>query len=246
MALPVLLVGTSGELIDQVGQAFRSGGFLPSVASNLSEALEKVFMELPLLAVVDFSENDASGFIQSMIGGIRRVADVPIIAITGQDKESARLEALRSGADDCLSLPVAPEELVARARAISRRLAGVTATRRNDLCRLASDVVVDLGAREVIVKGTPHPLTAFEFRLLHYFIQNPGRLLSRQQIWYATHEGGDYMPSNEYQLRSTIWRLRRKLGETRQPGRFIIGRRGQGYIFKYHRPANQGPLRRTS
>lgn len=219
MALPVLLVGTSGELIDQAGQAFRSNGFLPSVAPNLAEALEKVFLELPLLVVIDLSENDATGSIQGMIGGIRRVADVPIIAITSQDKESARLEALRSGADDCLSLPVAPEELVARARAISRRLGGAMATRRNDLCRLDRDVVVDLGAREVIVRGTPHPLTAFEFRLLHYFIQNPGRLLSRQQIWYATREGGDYTRSNEDQLRACPTNVSFTAGGTGQQSR---------------------------
>jgi two-component system, OmpR family, response regulator MprA len=149
--------------------------------------------------------------------------DTPILMLTARDLVSDRVAGLDAGADDYLAKPFALEELRARLRALLRR-SGAGAAR----LRFA-DLELDPAAHQAARHGKPLPLTKTEFALLELFLRNPGRVLSRTQIFESVW-GYDFGPESNG-LWVYISYLRRKLGEPR----LIQTVRGLGYVLREER-----------
>src|SRR5207237_1451357 len=150
---------------------------------------------------------------------VRTRSDVPILMLTARDEEPDRVAGLELGADDYLTKPFSPRELVARMKAVLRRTDGRSA---EDVLTL-SDVELNRNAREVAVDGRPVELTTKEFDLLATLLENPGIVVSREQlldrVWGMTSPGGTGTADVH------VAQLRRQLGRPE----LIRTVRGAGY-----------------
>ena len=157
---------------------------------------------------------------------IRRVSDIPIILLTAKTREEDILEGFRNGADDYITKPFRAKELVARIEAILHR------TRRQRVQagrQLAYDeLVLDLDTRRVTLDGKILRLTPLEFQLLHYFMQNPGDMVTKEEllenVWGYLKPGG-----NMNLVETTIRRLRLKIEADPSMPRYIQTVWGRGY-----------------
>ena len=155
---------------------------------------------------------------------IRAHSAVPIVMLTARDEEPDRVAGLEVGADDYVTKPFSPRELVARIKAILRRAEPKTV----DTVLQLADVIVDLEGREAMVEGREVVLTAKEFDLLAYFLECPGIVLSRDRlldrVWGVSYPGGTRTVDVH------VGQLRRKLGRPQ----LIRTVRGAGYKAVEH------------
>lgn len=155
---------------------------------------------------------------------------VPILMLTARSSEIDRVLGLEIGADDYLTKPFSIMELVARVKAIFRRLDALS-TKPEDIRMIqAKELSIDLGRHEVVVEGKPVDLTAKEFDLLSYFAQNPGQVFTRAQlldrVWGYGHEG------YEHTVNSHINRLRTKIETNPAKPQHILTVWSVGYKFR--------------
>jgi len=181
------------------------------------EALVELARHSVRIVVLDIGLPGMDGF--EVCRAIRSRSSVPILIVTARDEEPDRVAGLELGADDYITKPFSPRELVARVKAILRRSEPVP---RDPILTLG-DIVVDLQGREVSVAGRPVELTAKEFDLLACLLENPGIVLSRDTLldraWGTTYPGGTRTVDVH------VGQLRRKLG---RPS-LIRTVRGAGY-----------------
>jgi two-component system alkaline phosphatase synthesis response regulator PhoP len=217
MSGSVLLVEDEENLASLV-QAYleREGYSVVSVGSG-SEALAALAGEPIRLVVLDLTLPDIDGL--ELCRRIRASSSVPVVMVTARDTEPDRLAGLEIGADDYIGKPFSPKELVARMKAVLRR---VEPHGEGELLVLG-DVVLQPGAREVSVGDDPVELRAKEFDLLAYLIQNRGAVLSRalllERVWGFDYAGGTRTVDVH------VAQLRRKLGRPE----LIRTIRGVGY-----------------
>lgn len=143
----------------------------------------------------------------------------PVIILTGRDAWYEKVEGFKAGADDYLAKPFHVQELLARLQALLRRQAGRADNRLRE-----SGLELDEDRQVVMAHGEEYALTAMEFRLLRYFMRNPGKVLSKTRLSEHIYEYDGDKDSNVIEV--YINRLRQKLGKS-----VIQTRRGQGYIF---------------
>jgi len=181
------------------------------------EALVELARHSVRIVVLDIGLPGMDGF--EVCRAIRSRSSVPILIVTARDEEPDRVAGLELGADDYITKPFSPRELVARVKAILRRSEPMP---RDPILTL-EDIVVDLQGREVSVAGRPVELTAKEFDLLACLLENPGIVLSRDTLldraWGTTYPGGTRTVDVH------VGQLRRKLG---RPS-LIRTVRGAGY-----------------
>ena len=181
------------------------------------EALVELARHSVRIVVLDIGLPGMDGF--EVCRAIRGRSSVPILIVTARDEEPDRVAGLELGADDYITKPFSPRELVARVKAILRRSEPMP---RDPILTLG-DIVVDLQGREVSVAGRPVELTAKEFDLLACLLENPGIVLSRDTLldraWGTTYPGGTRTVDVH------VGQLRRKLG---RPS-LIRTVRGAGY-----------------
>jgi two-component system OmpR family response regulator len=222
----VLVVDDERPIADLVATALRYEGFDPQTAADGRQALAAVDSFRPDLIVLDVMLPDVDGFEVQ-----RRLADrgvrVPVLFLTARDATEDKVRGLTVGGDDYVTKPFSLEELVARIRAILRRTADGAGAARED--RLAfDDLELDDGAHEVTRAGAAIDLTPTEYALLRYFLLNPRRVLSKEQIldhvWHYDF-GGDASIVETY-----MSYLRRKI-ETDGP-RLLHTVRGVGYVLR--------------
>ena len=174
----VLVVDDEANIADVISMALRYQGFTVESAADGKSALKAVATFKPHLMVLDIMLPDMEGFEVARRLGAQR-GDVPIIFLTARDATEDKIRGLTTGGDDYVTKPFSLEELVARIRTILRR-AGLS---EPDSARLTfEDLELDEETREVTRAGKPIELSATEYRLLHYFMVNPRRVLTRSQI----------------------------------------------------------------
>jgi two-component system OmpR family response regulator len=217
----VLVVDDEAAIADLVSTTLRYEGFETSTAGDGRAAIEAVEAFRPDLMVLDVMLPDLDGFeVQRKL--IDRGLRVPVLFLTARDATEDKVRGLRVGADDYVTKPFSLEELVARIRAILRRTQGTAEQPRLVL----DDLEMDETAHEVFRGGTVIDLTPTEFALLRYFLLNPRRVLSKEQIldhvWHYDF-GGDASIVETY-----VSYLRRKLGEPR----LLHTVRGVGYVLR--------------
>ena len=220
----ILVVDDEPNIVDVVAMALRFQGFEVDTAGTGRDALAAVERFRPQVMVLDVMLPDMEGFEVAERLGAQR-GHVPIIFLTARDATEDKLRGLSIGGDDYVTKPFSLEELVARIRVILRR----TGAGEVDDSRLQfEDLELDEDTREVTRAGRPVDLTATEYRLLHYLMLNPRRVLTRSQILDHVWEydfGGDARVLETY-----ISYLRKKLD---QHGPSLIHTpRGVGYALR--------------
>jgi len=203
-----------GELV--TGYLGRDGYRVIWVRSG-EEALVELDRHPVRLVLLDIGLPGLDGF--EVCRAIRTRSRVPILMLTARDEEADRVVGLEVGADDYVTKPFSPRELVARMKAILRR----AEPQPEQQVLVLGDVTLDRGSHDVSVDGAPVELTAKEFDLLGYFLANPGAVLSRDQlldrVWGVEYPGGTRTVDVH------VAQLRRKLGRPT----LIRTLRGAGY-----------------
>lgn len=202
-------------------------GFNVSEASDGLEAVRKVREEAPNLVVLDVEMPHLDGF--ETLAQIRSTSSAPVIMLTVRGEEEERIKGLDLGADDYVTKPFSARELVSRINAVLRRVELSSPAERSSLVQVDDRLQVDFDNRLVLVEGEPVKLRPTEYRLLHYFIQNPGRMLSHEQLLSRVW-GPEYVDDNQL-LRLYVAYLRQKIEPDPSNPRYIFNERGIGYRF---------------
>jgi DNA-binding response OmpR family regulator len=203
----VVLIEDDPNIADLVDLYLRNDGYRVYQTNNGTAGLALVRDRSPKLVILDVGlpgELDGLGVCRDL----RAHSDIPIIMLTARDGEIDRVLGLELGADDYVTKPFSPRELVARVKAILRRADGPA--RDAPTVLVAGDVEVDLGRREARVAGEPVALAAREFDLLAYLADNRGLALSRRQLLDGVW-GVDWI-GDERTVDVHVRQLRKKLG----------------------------------
>jgi two-component system, OmpR family, response regulator len=173
----ILVVDDEPSITDLVAMALRYEGFETAVAADGRDALAATASFHPHLIVLDIMLPDIDGFeVARRLTGER--SRVPILFLTARDAAEDKVRGLTIGGDDYVTKPFSVEELIARIRAILRRTQGA----RDDGRLVFADLELDEDTHEVTRGGRPIDLTPTEFKLLHYLMLNPRRVLTKSQI----------------------------------------------------------------
>jgi len=221
MSAHILVVEDEPAIAESVAYALRRDGFSVSLAGNLAEAeLERDRADL---VVLDLMLPDGSGF--DFIGTLRAARPgKPVIVLSSRDGEADRVAALETGADDYVTKPFSPREIVARVRAVLRRTSAQSAAAEP---RDLPPIVLDRATRRAEVSGAPLELTRVEFDLLACMLDGPGRVYTRAEL--IDRVWGDGFAITDRTVDSHVKALRRKLGEAGGDGGIIETVRGVGY-----------------
>ena len=202
----VLIVDDEVSIQELIRFNLDQAGFDTEVASDGLEAIEMFESYRPDLIVLDLMLPGKDGY--DVCKEIRRTSNVPIIMLTAKETELERVLGLELGADDYMTKPFSPLELVARIKAVLRRASGQETQDENEY--KVGNIFLQVDTREVKVHDEPVDLTRKEFDLLHIFMQNMGKVLTRevllQKVWGYEYEG------ETRTVDVHIRHLRRKLG----------------------------------
>jgi DNA-binding response OmpR family regulator len=224
MAQTVLIVDDEPKIQRIAREYFESAGFRVLMASGGEAALGSARRETLDLVVLDLGLPDMDGL--DVCRQLRRTSNVPILILTARDDEADKLIGLELGADDYITKPFSPRELVARARAVLRR-ADMAEEPRQIL--KAADITVDLPRMRVAVGERQVDLTPTEFELLATMLRQPGRVFTRAQLLDAIH--GVAIESYERAIDAHIKNLRRKIEPDKSRPRYLQTVYGVGYRF---------------
>ncbi len=225
----ILVVDDEPGIVQLARDYLQHAGFGVVTAIDGRSALDRVRRDRPDLIVLDLGLPGLDGL--DVTRQVRRDSNVPIVMLTARDDELDKLLGLELGADDYLTKPFSPRELVARVRAVLRR--AEPADEPGDVIRTAG-VVLDTARMRAEVEGRVVELTPTEFQLLATLAARPGRIFTRSQLLDALH--GVAFESYERAIDTHVKNLRRKLeADPRQP-RYILTVYGVGYRF-----ADDGP-----
>ena len=225
MAAPmktVLVVDDEPSIASIAGDYLRHAGFDVITVDNGADALAAARTRRPDLIVLDIGLPRMNGL--DVARALRREGDVPVIMLTARIEESDRLTGLELGADDYMTKPFSPRELVARVRSVLRRVDAAGAS--GDVLRRA-DLTIDL-ARMQVTRGTAAiDLTPTEFQLLTTLARQPGRIFTRAQLLDAVR--GDDVDSFERAIDTHIKNIRRKLEPDPRSPQYLLTVYGIGY-----------------
>jgi DNA-binding response OmpR family regulator len=210
----ILLVEDAADLAQVIVRELEAAGYNLVHAGDGLTALELHARHQPDLVILDWMLPKLDGL--AVLRQIRQSSATPVLMLTARDEEVDRVVGLEVGADDYLAKPFGMRELIARVRALLRRIERVQQILATD--RAQSDAVLVYGALRldpeayrVTLDGRPLDLTRIEFELLHLLLRNPGRAFSRpyllDMVWGETYVTGDRSVDN------AVMRLRRKLGD---------------------------------
>jgi DNA-binding response OmpR family regulator len=172
----ILVVDDEPNIAELIELYLSREGFQVVKADSGEGAVHAVAEHRPRLVVLDIGLPDIDGL--EVCRRLRQRSMIPVIFLTARDSEVDRVVGLELGADDYVTKPFSPPELVARVKAVLRRSDPAATT---DIIQVA-DATIDLGRREVRVRGDVIPFTTREFELLQFLAEHPGLALSRQQI----------------------------------------------------------------
>jgi DNA-binding response OmpR family regulator len=229
--LTVLVVDDEARIIDFIRMNLELEGFRVLEAANGYEALERLKEDLPDLIILDVMMPQMDGF--ETLKHIREVSTVPVIMLTVRQEEGDRIRGLDLGADDYITKPFSPRELLSRTRALLRRSFMPSPTRKTKII-VDDELTIDFNKHEVWVRGEKVNLRPTEYRLLYHLVNNAGRLMTHEtllsKVW-----GHEYRDEAHY-LRLYITYLRQKIEKDPAHPKYILTERGLGYRFKELEP----------
>jgi len=221
----ILVVDDEPRILQLVRDYLEHGGFTVLVASDGPSALRSSRTGRPDLIVLDLGLPGLDGL--DVTRALRREGEVPIIMLTARTEESDKLVGLELGADDYLTKPFSPKELVARIRAVLRRAEGMRAP--SDVIRVGPDVELDVSRMEARFGGRRVDLTKTEFQILATIAAQPGRIFTRAQLLDAVK--GVAFESYERAIDAHIKNIRRKIEPRAGTPQYVLTVFGVGYRF---------------
>ena len=214
----VMVIEDEKEIRDLVRYNLEREGFRVCVAADGEEGLRRLVASRPDVVVLDLMLPGRNGLeVLREVRATPTTRDLPVLVLTARSAEMDRLLGFENGADDYLTKPFSPRELVARLRALLRR---ADAGRAEGAIRVG-DLRVDPTAREASFDGTPLSLTPREFQLLEFFARHPGRVLSREELLRKVW-GYDFVGETRT-VAVHIGRLRTKLGGANHVIETVVG-----------------------
>ena len=220
--MPLILVIDDEPSVREIAGAYlERHGFEVQSASNGLDGLRLALETHPALVVLDIMLPALDGL--ELLKRLRLERSIPVLLLSARGDEFDRVLGLELGADDYLTKPFGPRELVARVKAVLRR----DGINTGDESRLHGALRLDPLTRSVTLSGHPMELSALEFDLLHALLRSPGRVFTREElisvVWGEAFAGVDRVVDVH------ISSLRRKLGDDAERPRFVATVRGVGY-----------------
>ena len=205
-------------------------------ANTGQQALDMVRSRMPNLVILDVMMPGLDGF--ETLSILREISQVPVIMLTAKSEEEDRIRGLELGADDYVTKPFSPRELMSRVKAVLRRSegSGSAAGGNEDVIQVDDRLKIDFGKREVWVEGELVKLRPTEYRLLYHLVQNAGWVLTYDQILTKVW-GYEYRDETHY-VRLYINYLRQKLEKDPANPVYILTERGVGYRFVDYKRKN--------
>jgi two-component system, OmpR family, alkaline phosphatase synthesis response regulator PhoP len=220
----VLVVEDESQIAQIARDYLQHAGFSVQTASNGADALRLAGEHLPDLVVLDLGLPKVDGL--EVARRLRQHSNVPIIMLTARAEEADRLAGLELGADDYVTKPFSPRELVARVRAVLRRAEGHD--KGSDVLR-RGDLAIDTARMAIERAGVPIDLTTTEFQLIAALARKPGRIFTRAQLLDAIR--GSDVDSFERAIDTHVKNIRRKLELDSRTPRYVLTVYGLGYKF---------------
>ncbi len=231
----VLVVDDEPRMINFIRMNLELEGYRVISATDGLDAVRKTREMLPDAVLLDIMMPEMDGY--ETLQAIREESTVPVIMLTARSEESDKVKGLDLGADDYITKPFSPRELISRVKAVIRR-AELPAQVEKAPIVIDDRLSVDFNRREVIVEGKPVKLRPTEWRLLYHLMQNAG--------WVVPHEtllskvwGWEYRDETQY-LRLYITYLRQKIEPDPAHPKYILTERGVGYRFVDYKTASAG------
>jgi two-component system KDP operon response regulator KdpE len=219
----ILIADDDPQIVRALRVTLGAQGYEVITAADGAEALSQAIAHHPDVVMLDLGMPKLDGV--EVIEGLRGWSQVPILVVSGRTGAADKVDALDAGADDYVTKPFSMDELLARIRALTRRVVASP----DEPTTSFGDVVVDFSARSVSGPSGPIRLTPTEWRLLELLVQNPGKLITReamlQQVWGPNHS------RDTGYLRLYMAQLRKKLEPVPAEPRYLVTAPGMGYRF---------------
>ena len=225
--LRVLVVDDEPKITDVVGSYLRKAGYAPLVAENGEQALRLLEKERPCLIILDLMLPDMSG--EDVCRKVRSRSRVPIIMLTAKVEDADAVKGLGLGADDYVTKPFSPRQLMARVQAVLRRTAEDASPLAKVMSFAHDDLLIDAVAGEVRKAGAAVSVTPRELRLLRVLAANPGRVFSREEL--IARALGDDFDGFDRTIDAHVKNLRQKIETDPSSPRYILTVHGIGYRF---------------
>ncbi len=205
----ILVVDDEASVVEVVSLYLKREGFQVRVARDGRQALEAVRKQLPALVVLDLMLPEVDGL--SILRELRgdTAVNVPVIMLTARQQETDRIYGLELGADDYVTKPFSPAELVSRVKAVLRRSAGTMGNDGGQRPLTFTDLAIDPNTRLVTVRGKNIELTATEFNLLWFMASHPRQVFKRDQLLEKVWGFSEYVDPSTVTVH--IRRLREKI-----------------------------------
>ena len=219
----ILVCDDEPQILRALRVVLNDAGFDVVTAASADEALDAAAVRPPQAAILDLLLPDRDGV--EVARSLREWSDMPIVMLSAVWDEGEKVRALNAGADDYLTKPFGPDELVARLRAVLRRAGGTA----EEPTIVVGELELDAVAHSVTIAGKPVHLTPTEFSLLRTLVRNRGRLMTHslllREVWGPVHEEDTPL------LRSHVANLRRKIEPEPSNPRYVTTMPGIGYRF---------------
>jgi two-component system KDP operon response regulator KdpE len=222
----ILVVDDEERMVRFIRLNLEHDGFQVLEAYRGAQAIDRLRTGLPDLVLLDVMMPDIDGF--EVLRMIREISTVPVIMLTAKSEEDDRVHGLELGADDYITKPFSPRELVSRVKAVLRRTEGSAGT-SHGLIQVDERLKIDFDRHEVWVEGKLVNLRPTEYRLLYHLVQNAGWVISHDQI--LTNVWGYEYRDQPHYVRLYINYLRKKLEKDPANPKYIITERSTGYRF---------------
>ena len=233
----ILVVDDEIRISRMIRMNLEHDGYDVIEANTGQQALDMVRSRMPNLVILDVMMPGLDGF--ETLSILREISQVPVIMLTAKSEEEDRIRGLELGADDYVTKPFSPRELMSRVKAVLRRSegAGSASGGNEDVIQVDERLKIDFGKREVWVEGELVKLRPTEYRLLYHLVQNAGWVLTYDQILTKVW-GYEYRDETHY-VRLYINYLRQKLEKDPANPVYILTERGVGYRFVDYKRKNQ-------
>ncbi|MBM2847117.1 MAG: Response regulator transcription factor [Anaerolineales bacterium] len=222
----ILVVDDEPKIIQLARDYLEHAGFAVLTARDGKTALAGIRSAKPDLVILDLGLPGMDGL--DVTRAVRKDSNVPIVMLTARGEESDKLVGLELGADDYITKPFSPKELVARVRAVLRRAESAGESPSAEVIR-AGDVALDVPRMRVTVGGRPVDVTPTEFQLLAALARQPGRIFTRAQLLDAVR--GVAFESYERAIDAHVKNIRRKIEPDPHEPRYVLTVYGVGYKF---------------
>jgi DNA-binding response OmpR family regulator len=224
----ILVVEDEPSVGEVVSLYLRRAGFPVTVVRDGRAALQELEQQMPLLVVLDLMLPNVDGW--EITRWLRERGDVPIIMVTARKEETERIAGLEMGADDYMTKPFSPQELVSRVRAVLRRTRATPQAEQDSTARSFGDLCIDPQTRLVTLGSEEKVLTAKEFELLWLLACNPRRVFKRDELLEKVWGLAEYIDPGTVTVH--IRRLREKIEADPGSPRHLLTVWGVGYKFE--------------